>query len=237
MTPRRRKLLILALPALAAAGLLLLLALGDLVSIAELKARRSELQALIGTRPVLHTAAFILLFAVAAAFAPGAAIFKVAAGALFGLAGGFAASLLATWLAALIGFFTSRYLARHRVERRFAAQIDAINRGVSSDGAVYLLAMRFNPIVPFFLINFGMGLTRMRWWVFAAASLVGLMPASFVYSNAGTQLARIETPSDILSVPLLASLVLLSAMPLAGRFAASWLRRRRGVIVDLPADR
>jgi hypothetical protein len=62
------------------------------------------------------------------------------------------------------------------------------------------------------------------------------MPASFVYSNAGTQLARIETASDILSFPLLASLVLLSLMPLAGRFAATWLRRRRGVVVDLPGD-
>lgn len=236
MTPRQRRLLILALPALAAAGILLLLALGDLVSIAELKARREELQALIGMRPVLHTAAFILLFALAAAFAPGAAIFKVAAGALFGLAGGFAVSLMATWLATLIGWATARYLARHWVERRFARQAAAINRGVARDGVLYLVSMRLNPILPFFAINVGMGLTRMRLWVFAAVNFVGLIPASFIYANAGTQLARIDTPADILSLPLLGSLFLLSLMPLAGRFAATWLRRRRGVVVDLPAD-
>lgn len=236
MTLRPRRLAILALPALAAAIVLLVLGVGDLVSIAEIKARRQELQALIGARPVLHTAAFILAFAAIATFAPGAAVLKVAAGAVFGLAGGFAVSLAGTWLASILGCLTSRYLARHWVERRFAAQAGAINRGVARDGALYLIAMRFNPIIPFFLINFGLGLTRMRLWVFAAASLIGLVPASLVYANAGTQLARIQTPSDILSLPLLGSLVLLSLMPLAGRFAANWLRRRRGMIVDLPED-
>lgn len=236
MTLPRRKWLILALPALAAAAVVALVLLGEIVNIAELKARREALQALIATRPVLHTGLFVLLFATAAAFAPGAAVFKVAAGALFGLAGGFALSLLATWLAALIGFLIARYLARRWVERRFHAQVAAINRGVKRDGVIYLLAMRFNPLIPFFLINFGMGLTRMRLWVFAATSLVGLMPASFVYANAGTELARIETAADILSPRLILSLVLLSLMPLAGRAVDAWLKRRRGIIVDLPEE-
>lgn len=234
MTAPFRKWLILALPALAAAAVLALLLFGDLVSIAELKARRDALHALIAARPVLHTGLFVLVFAVAAAFAPGAAVFKVAAGALFGLAGGFAVSLLATWLAAILGFLIARYIARHWVERRFHAQAEAINRGVRRDGVVYLLAMRFNPLIPFFLINFGMGLTRMRLWVFAATSLFGLMPASFVYANAGTELARIETATDILSPRLILSLVLLSLMPLAGRAVDNLLKRRRGIIVDLP---
>lgn len=232
MTPRRRQLLILALPVLAAAGVPLLLALTDIISIAELKARREELQALIGMRPLIHTTAFIIAFAAIAAFAPGAAVLKVAAGALFGLAGGFAVSLVATWLGAIIGFLTSRYVARHWVERRFEGQAGAINRGVARDGALYLVAMRFNPIIPFFMINFGLGLTRMKLWVFAAASVIGLMPASLVFANAGTQLARIEAPSDILSLPLFASLLLLSVMPIAGRLAANWLRRRQGGVVE-----
>lgn len=237
MTRRRRQLTYLALPALALAIVLLLLVVGDLVSIPELKARREELQALIWTRPILHTIAFILAFAALAAFAPGAAVLKVAAGALFGLAGGFAVAQISTWLGALIGFLTSRYLARHRAERRFSRQVEAINRGVARDGALYLIAMRFNPIIPFFLINFGLGLTRMRLWVFAAASLIGLLPASLIYANAGTQLARIDTPADILSPSLIASLVLLSLMPIAGRLAADRLRRGpAGVVDELAGD-
>jgi uncharacterized membrane protein YdjX (TVP38/TMEM64 family) len=209
-----------------------LLVLSDFVTLAELKARRTELIALIQSRPVAFTSLFIIAFAVVASFAPGAAVLKVAAGALFGLWGGFAVSLIATLLAAAIGFAVARYVARNWVERRFHERVAAINRGVSREGVVYLLAMRFNPLIPFFLINVGLGLTRMRLWVFVATSFFGLIPASFVYSNAGTELARIETPSDILSVRLIGSLVLLSLMPLLGRWAAQWLRRRRAAVAD-----
>ena len=104
-----------------------------------------------------------------------------------------------------------------------------IRFGLERDGIVYLLALRFNPLIPFFAINFAMGLTRMRATTFTLVSLVGLLPASFVYANAGTELARIEQPSDILSVRLIVSLALLSVMPIAGRWLSRRLAGRRGV--------
>jgi len=235
MTPGRRRTLLLSLLALLIAGAGALL-LSDVVTLAELKARRAELIGLIAARPVIFTSLFVLAFAVVAAFAPGAAVLKVAAGALFGLWGGFAVSLAGTLLAATIGFLIARYLARNWVERRFHERVATINRGVRREGVAFLLALRFNPLVPFFLINFGLGMTRMRLWVFVATSFFGLMPASFVYSNAGTELARIAAPSDILSVRLLGSLILLSLMPLIGRWAAHRLRRRRGAIAALPGE-
>jgi uncharacterized membrane protein YdjX (TVP38/TMEM64 family) len=232
-----RRLLMLVFPALATVVVVAVLVLGNFVNIPELKLRQAELQAMIAARPVALTTGFILIFALAAAFVPGAAVFKVASGALFGLAGGAGISLVATLLGAVIGFLTSRYLARQMMERRFHAQAQAINRGVQRDGMVYLIAMRFNPLIPFFLINFGLGLTRMRLWAFVGGSFVGLIPASFVYANAGTELARIETPADILTVRLIGSLLLLSLMPLAGRAIDTVLRRRRGIVVDLPDGR
>ncbi len=235
MTPGRRRTLLLSLAALAAAAVAIYL-LSDVMTLAELKARRAELVALIEARPIAFTSLFMVAFALLATFAPGAAVLKVAAGALFGFVGGFAVSLGSTLVAAALGFLISRYLARNWVERRFHDRVEAINRGVQSEGVVFLLALRFNPLIPFFLINFGMGLTRMRLWVFVATSFFGLIPASIVYSNAGTELARIETPSDILSFRLIGSLVLLSLMPLAGRWAAKRLRRRRGAVAELPGE-
>ena len=114
----------------------------------------------------------------------------------------------------------------------------AINRGVAQEGVVFLLAMRLNPLVPFFLINLGMGMTRMRLWKFLLTSFFGIMPASFIYTNAGTALAMVETPGDILSVRLLGSLVLLSLMPLLGRWAAKRLSARRAAVAgDIAEDR
>lgn len=222
MSPRGRKLALFALPVLIAAAILLMWLAGDFLTLAELKRRQLELQEVIRTHPIGFTAGFLLLFGFAAAFAPGAAVLKVAAGALFGLWAGMAVALGGTLLGALIGFLASRYLMRHWVEHRFARQAAAINRGVEREGGVYLLAMRLNPLIPFFLINFAMGLTRMRAAAFTFVSLFGLIPASFVYANAGTELGRIEQASDILSVRLILSLVLLSVMPIAGR----WISRR-----------
>jgi uncharacterized membrane protein YdjX (TVP38/TMEM64 family) len=231
---QRRTIALSILAALAAATIVLLLR--DVVTLEQLKARREELIAFIGHAPILFISLFIIAFAVIASFAPGAAVLKVAAGALFGLWGGGVIALVATLLSASIGFVAARYLLRHWVERRHSERVAAINRGVREDGVMFLLALRLNPLIPFFLINFGMGLTRMRLTVFAATSFFGLIPASFVYANAGTELARIETPSDVLSIRLIGSLVLLSLMPLIGRAVAKRLRRQRGDVAELPGE-
>jgi uncharacterized membrane protein YdjX (TVP38/TMEM64 family) len=202
-----RSLLILLL---IAALLLAALLIGDHLSLDQLKARQAELGALIASRPILFGATFLL---------------KVAAGALFGLWGGMAMATAATLMAAMIGFLLSRYAVRSWVERRFGRLGGIVNRGVERDGALYLLAMRFNPLIPFFLINLFLGLTRMRLWVFGAASFVGLLPAAFVYALAGTELARVETMADILSPRLIGALLLLSLMPIAGKWVATRLRR------------
>ena len=235
MTPGRRRTLLLTLAAIAGAAILIL-ALSDVVTLEHVKARREQLLALIAAHPIAFTSLFLIAFALLASFAPGAAVLKVAAGALFGLWGGFAVAQLATLMAATLGFVGARYLGREAVERRFQRPVAIVNRGVEREGVTFLLALRFNPLIPFFLINFALGLTRMRLSVFAATSFFGLIPASFVYANAGTEIARIEAPSDILSVRLLGSLILLSLMPLAGRWAAQKLRSRRGPIADLPGD-
>jgi len=233
MSARGRKLALFALPVLVAAAILLVWLGSDVLTLAELKRRQVELQDVIRAHPIGFTAGFLLMFGLVAAVAPGAAVLKVAAGALFGLWVGMAVALGGTLLGALIGFLASRYLMRHWVEHRFERQAAVINRGVEREGGIYLLAMRLNPLIPFFLINFAMGLTRMRAATFTLVSLVGLIPASFVYANAGTELARIEQPSDILSVRLILSLVLLSLLPIASR----WLSRRlRGASVADPVE-
>lgn len=229
MSPGTRRTLLLTLLALAAAALAITI-LSNVVTLEELKERREELRSLVAERPVAFCSIYFIAFAILATFAPGASIFKMAAGAIFGLAFGVLFALFATLTAATIGFLTARYLARTRVERRFRKRVEIINRGVEQEGVVFLLAMRLNPLVPFFLINLGMGLTCMNLWKFVLTSFFGIMPATFIYTNAGTALAMVEQPSDILSIRLLGSLVLLSIMPLLGRWAAKRLRARRDLL-------
>ncbi len=202
--------------------------LGDYLTLDALKARRSDLAGLVDTRPLLIVGGFFLLYvAVTALSIPGALIMTLAGGAIFGLWLGLFLVSFASMLGATAAFLGSRYLFRDWVKRRFGKRLAAIDRGVEQDGTLYLLALRLNPAVPFFLVNLGMGLTRMPALKFAIVSQIGMLPATFVYVNAGTQIARIRELGDIVSPELVGSLVLLSLFPLIGKWAADRLRRRR----------
>src|SRR3546814_7165910 len=54
-----------------------------------------------------------------------------------------------------------------------------------------------------------------------------MLPGTIVYVNAGTQLATIDSPADILSPELIGSFVLLGLFPLIAKWAVGWWKRRR----------
>ena len=217
---------LIAVAALIAAAFLS--PLGGWLTLDGLKARQGELGLLLADRPLLLIAGFFLVYvAVTALSLPGAAIMTLAGGAIFGLWWGLLIVSFASTIGASLAFLASRYLLRDWVQKRFGRRLEAIDRGMERDGVFYLLTLRLNPAVPFFLVNLGMGLTRTRLITFYLVSQIGMLPGTFVYVNAGTQLARIESVGDVLSPGLIASLVLLSLFPLLAKALVGWLRRRR----------
>lgn len=64
-----------------------------------------------------------------------------------------------------------------------------------------------------------MGLTRMRAWTFAWVSMLGMLPATVIYVNAGTQFASIENAKDLLSWRILLALAALAVLPFAAKGA------------------
>ncbi|TFI56523.1 pyridine nucleotide-disulfide oxidoreductase [Sphingomonas parva] len=202
--------------------------LGDWLTLERLKASRDAVAAMVEARPLAVAAGFFLLYVVATAISfPGAAILTLAAGALFGLWEGLLLVSFASTLGASLAMLGARYLLRDWVGRRFANRLAAIDGGVARDGIFYLLTLRLNPAIPFFLVNLGMGLTRMRLPTFWIVSQIGMLPGTFVYVNAGTQLAGIESTRDIFSADLLGAFILLSLFPLLAKILVDWLRRRR----------
>jgi pyruvate/2-oxoglutarate dehydrogenase complex dihydrolipoamide dehydrogenase (E3) component/uncharacterized membrane protein YdjX (TVP38/TMEM64 family) len=193
-----------------------------------LKAQKAWLDRLVEERPLLLIAIFFAIYVgLTGASIPGAVVASAAAGALFGLWTGMLIVSLGATIGATLAFLGSRYLFRGWVEARYGRRLEAIDRGLERDGIFYLLTLRLNPVVPYFLINLAMGLTRMRVLPYAAVSLVGMLPGTFIYVNAGTQIARIDSVRDIASPSLIASLVLLSLFPLIARWAVGLLRKRR----------
>ncbi len=167
---------------------------------------------------------FAVYVAATALSLPAATILSLIGGALFERWLGTGVVSLAATLGATLAMLASRYVLRDFVQRRLGRRFEALQRGVDRDGPYYLLTLRLVPIFPFFLVNLGMGLTRLPARTFAAVSWLGMLPATLVYVNAGTELRRIEQPSDALSPGVLVSLALLGVLPLAFRLL---LRRAR----------
>ena len=229
----RQRLVVLAI-IVAAVSLFFALGLDGYLTLDALKARQAELSDLFDRRPLFVAGLFMLVHVSALSLSiPGAVLpLCLAAGAIFGPLWGTAITLGAITIGDSLGFLIARYLLRDWVERHFGRQAAMIDRGVERDGAFYLLALRLTAVVPYFVVNLAMGLTRMRLHVFAPVSFIGLIPATALYVHAGTELARIETPSDIYSPRLIGAFVLLGLLPIAARFAF----RKRGAALDNPSS-
>ncbi|MFM1987741.1 MAG: hypothetical protein RJA99_698 [Pseudomonadota bacterium] len=201
--------------------------LGALLTLDALKASRDALQARVHAEPLATAALFFAAYVAAAALSvPGAAILTLAAGAMFGLGWGLLLVSFASSLGALLAFLAARHLLRDIVRARFGKALAPVEDGVRTDGTFYLLTLRLVPVFPFWLINLLMGVTPMGAGRFYAVSQVGMLAGTAVYVNAGTQLAAIRSPGDILSPALLGSFVLLGLFPLLAKAGVGWLERR-----------
>ena len=222
-----RKLAVLAAVAAAIAAFVLL-DLGRYLSLDYLKQSQAAFADLYGREPFAVAAAYFALYVVATALSfPGAAILTLAGGAVFGLGWGLLIVSFASSVGATLAFLAARFVLRGSVESRFGPRLAEINRGVDRDGAFYLFTLRLIPVVPFFVINLLMGLTRMRAWTFYWVSQLGMLAGTAVYVNAGTQLARIDSLRGILSPALLGSFVLLGVFPLLARRLIAALQKRK----------
>ena len=214
--------------ALAAAWAWQHFGLGALLTLDHLKASRDALQAQVLSAPLATAAVFFAVYVAAAALSiPGALILTLAAGAMFGLGWGLLLVSFASSLGALLAFLAARYLLRDAIQARFGKALAPINDGVKKDGAFYLLTLRLVPVFPFWLINLLMGLTPMGAGRFYLVSQLGMLAGTAVYVNAGTQLAAMQSPGDILSPGLLGSFVLLGLFPLLVKAGVAWLERRK----------
>lgn len=148
-------------------------------------------------------------------------------GALFGRWLGTALVSVAATMGATLAFLSSRFLFRSDVEQRFGDRLGLIRRGIERDGAWYLLTIRLIPVFPYFLVNLAMGVTRIPVRTFIWATWLGMLPTTFVFVNAGTAAATIESPGDVFSPDVLLALSMLGLIPLLLRLIVNRIRGRR----------
>lgn len=177
--------------------------------------------------PLLLIGIYFVAYVVNGALSlPFGGLLTAAAGAIFGLWWGLAIASVSASVGAVAGLLVSRYLFHDAVQRRFGARLEPIHQGLREEGAFYLFALRMVPVFPYWLLNLLMGLTTMRVFTFWWVSTLGLLPLELAYVFAGTQLATVEKPGDVLSPGLIAALVAVGVAPLLLKRLVKWAERR-----------
>ena len=202
--------------------------LGNYLTLENIKSEQEALRGLVDTNPAEFIAGYFFIYvAVTALSIPGAAVMTLVAGALFGLWWGLLIVSFASTIGATLAMVIARWLFKQEVENRFKNQISTINKGIEKDGAFYLFTLRLVPAFPFFAINLAMALTSMNVITFFLVSQVGMLAGTFVFVNAGTELAQVKNLSDVLSAGLLMSFVLLGVFPLLAKWFVDWVKAQR----------
>lgn len=184
--------------------------LGHYLSLQNLKANRDSLQLFYKQNPLAMILGFVGAYiAVVALSLPGATILTLAGGAIFGSVKATLLVNIGATLGATLAFLVARVLLREWVEKKFGDKLQAFHEGVSKNAINFVLFLRLVPAFPFFLVNLALGLTQIPLRTYFLGTLVGILPGSFVYANAGSNLARINSLSDVASPGVLGAFALL----------------------------
>ena len=172
--------------------------------------------------------AFIAFYAAATVlFLPGA-VLTLAAGALFGAVPGALYSLTGATLGATIAFVIARYLAADWVARRAGGRLRQLIEGVEAEGWRFVAFVRLVPLFPFNLVNYALGLTRIPFVAYAAASFVCMFPGALAYAwlgHAGREALAGEAGAIRNALLALALLAFVAFLPrLARQFRQAGIR-------------
>ena len=206
--------LLLALVMGGLIGTFFALDLGRYLTLDALQAQQAAVAQWVDSHFVSASLLFVLIYVLSTALSlPGASLLTLGGSAVFGVAWGLLLVSFASTIGATLAFLSARFLLRDWVTARFGDKLATFQSGMAKEGAFYLLSLRLIPIFPFFLVNLLMGLTPIRVSTYYWVSQLGMLPGTFVYVLAGSELGQLTSTGNILSPGLMVALTLLGLMP------------------------
>lgn len=200
--PKPKPLWLRLLPlAILGAGLAAFFALGwhRYVSFETIRIHRGMLMDWVGRWGTMAALAYVVGYALMAAFSiPGGALATIVGGYLFGLWLGVAASVIGATLGAVAVFLAARTALADFLRARTGGALRRMEDGFRRNAFSYLLVLRLVPVFPFWLVNLVPAFCGVTLRTYAAATLVGIVPGSFVFASVGSGLGALldrgETP-------------------------------------------
>ena len=180
-----------------------------------LEANRDALLRFAAEHPIAAPAIAFATYAGAVALSlPGGLVFSLACGLLFGRWAGTLVAIGAETLGATLAFLLARHLFADAARRRLGAAGERLNAGFTRHALSYLLFLRVVPVFPFFLVNLAPAFTSIRVRTYVVGTLIGAIPATFVYASLGATLGHARSLEEALSATTLGGLALLGLLAL-----------------------
>lgn len=134
---------------------------------------------------ILGPVIFMLLYIAGTVFFFPGSVLTLAGGALFGPVWGTFFNLTAATIGAIISFVAARYLAHDWVEKKTGGRLKSLKQGVEGEGWKFVAFVRLVPLFPFNLLNYALGLTKIKLSHYSIASFICMFPGAFAYTYIG----------------------------------------------------
>jgi uncharacterized membrane protein YdjX (TVP38/TMEM64 family) len=216
MTADSRRRLILLL--LVASGIVTAILLRDRISVESLAAMVSALG---WYAPLV----FMACYAVATVFFVPGILFTLAGGVLFGPVYGTLYNLGGATLGATLAFLAARYIAHDWVAQRTGNRLRQLVEGVEEEGWRFVAFVRLVPLFPFNLLNYALGLTRLRLSHYIITSFVFMAPAGAAYTYLGYAGREVASGGEDFIKKALLAVAVIATLAFASRILIKMRRK------------
>ncbi len=187
------------------------------LNFASLQQYHAQLALYVQNHYFLSIAIFCICYIVlVTASIPGASIFSLLAGFLFGSIIGTSLVVTSATIGATLLVIAVQLAFGETVAAKIGSKVKFMETNFKQNAFYYLLSLRFLPIMPFWLINLAAGIFNVRLRDFILATFLGIIPGTFVYVNIGSSLTSVFAQnssefklSSLISPQILLALTLL----------------------------
>ncbi|MCC0707907.1 TVP38/TMEM64 family protein [Clostridioides sp. ES-S-0190-01] len=157
-------------------------------------------------------------------------VLALAGGLAFGLWKGTLYTIIGAGVNSAIMFMMAKVLAKDAITKFLKNRLSPslwklFMEADEKRGFFIIFVLRLIPITPYNLINYGAGLTNIRFSSYMFATLIGILPGTLVFLNIGDKAIDITNPSFIISIVLL-FLLIITSLILAKKISPTSISKR-----------
>lgn len=131
------------------------------------------------------------------------AVLALAGGMIFGLYKGFIFIMIGAICGATLSFYISRFLGKGSISKFIKKDINCFKNGIEKKGFLIILLLRLIPLLPFDVISYGAGITKIKYKDFICATALGIIPGVLIYANLGEKSSTFGSSDFYIAVSLL----------------------------------